>query len=359
MREPPSNLAAGLRSFLNLVLFAAVAHILLGERTLAFVDLALFAAGRTSALLADRRVGPCPDSALCLRLSRTGARLAVALVASAAASFAVLLAAEGILRGSPSWATVLDAVVTAAGCSALLVPLGFPLVAALLVFPVRRRPSGGAGSLTPAIRTVLACQLRSILGMASPVFAAALAGWVPPLAAPQLLWANLAVSALSSLVLGVSMADELESALPEPGSPAGAGILSRGEAVRASSGGLALGGMILVLYRVSLGSFPGNAEPVAYCRSLSLLAVCLALAAMPLYLAGGTRFRTRILAAATGIASTAIAFAPGVRSLLGLRLPEAGGVGLAALAAAAYSLAAWGVEEACGRWAGGRRRARA
>lgn len=353
MREPPSNLAAGLKSFLNLALFAAAAHILLGERTLALVDLAAFAAGRISALLADRRSGPCPDSRLLSRLSRTGARFAGALAVTAAASFAVLLAAEGILRGSPSWATVLDAVVTAAGCSALLVPLGFPLAAALLIALVRRRPSGEARSLALGIRAALVYQVRSTIGMASAVYAAVLAGWLPPLAAPQLLWANLAVPALASLALGVSMADEPESGLPEPGIPGGAGALFRGEAGRAVAGGLILGGTILALYRVSLGSFLGNAEPVAYCRGLSLLALGLAQAVMPLYLAGKARFRTRILAAASGIAPTAIAFAPGVRSLLDLRLPEAGAMGFAALAAAAYSLAAWGLEEACGRGAGG------
>jgi hypothetical protein len=96
VHTPSSGLSAGLKTFLRLILFAALAHVLLGETGLALVDLACFAAGWGAVYCADRHAGASYGLHSLDTLSRAGARLGLSLLLLAAAAAVFSFAAWGI-----------------------------------------------------------------------------------------------------------------------------------------------------------------------------------------------------------------------------------------------------------------------
>ncbi len=248
---------------------------------------------------------------------------------------AVLLAAELLRAGSLGHGALLDSLRTALTCTALLVPLGLPAAESLL--------PGGARN--PDAREIRAFQLSSCAGMSLAVFGAVLAGWIPPLAPNQALWANLAGSVFPALALGLSPG----TAGPPPADPASK-PRPAGDFREILARGVLLAVLLLAAYRLGLASAGEVPRAAARARSLAFLVLCLIQSGEPLAgmrkscRAGRLQSRIpgwgiRLAACLAALSLTAAAFSmPAARSLLGLLVPEP--VSTAAALAAAGGFAA-------------------
>jgi|GEM_PF-6138822 len=329
---PAIGSGSGLASFHTLLLAAALAYALLGEIAGALAAAAAWAlavtversrgGGAKSESPRQATVHPGSDRPGSPARGPAGPILRLPAALAAAAFFlflAVLLAAELLRAGSLGRAAARDSFRAALTCAALRVPLGLPAAEALL--PDRAR--------NPSVREIRVFQLSCCAGMSLAVFGAVLAGWIPPLALNQALWANLAGSVLPTLSLGLSPG----TAGPPPGDPAPK-FRPAGEIMEILARGVLLAVLLLTVYRLGLASAGEIPRAAARARSLSFLALCLIQAGEPLAsMRKSSRYdslRTRIpgwgirlAASLAALALTAAAFStPAVRSPLGLLVPD-------------------------------------
>ena len=334
------------RSLRTAVLFAALVFALLGETVAAFAAAASWAAAsRVAGANPTRRLDAVPGLPSPEHAGVRGPGVDFSLAACLAAIFAVflvlLLGVELVRSGFPGRSAFLDSLRSALACTALLVPLGFPLASALL--PDRARDT--------ASRKILAFQLSCCMGMSLAEFGAILAGWVTPLSMAQMLWANLAGTALPTLAL----ASAPESSDPPESIP---GRLPRPPFLPAVFliRGPALAAILVSVYRLGLGSAAGVPLAAARARSLAFLSLCLIQSLEPLR---GIRRVSRTgclrgslpgwvvrLCGTLGVlALTAgLFFLAPLRSGLGLQVPTLGALGTAA-AAAAFAACGMAVEQ--------------